>query len=314
MRYDWARPRGRETSTQGSQTYEKNFGERHLTTLLNATHLIDSISRLGRHNEAEEMASQIFSMTSDSLGSQHPRTTRFAQIIAGIDIEQGNWAEAEALYVRVLKAYEPYGEQHPYVIMAKANLAYALSLQRQFSEAEKLLQSALDSAKPTFDRGNGDFAILLDLAVSVKRAQAKYSDAEELGRQLLNVREDVLGGKHRDTLASMDYLALVLREERKYNDSERLYRQTLKGREEVLGKKHPDTLASTRNLAWVLQVQRKYSASEQLYRRLLREREEVLGKKRPDTLASMDDVAWMLRAQGKYGDAEELYRRTLWGR
>ena len=203
---------------------KETFGERHSSTLINAKHLRNSISRLGRHNEAEEMASKMISMISDILGVQHPRTTEFVQITADINIKQGKWAKAESLYAKVLKAYELYGEQHLYVIFAKANLAEALSWQGQSPDAEKLLQSALDSAKHAFDHENIDFASLLALAADVKRAQGKYSDAEKLYQQTLQGRESVLGKKHPNTLTSMNNLAVVLQDQGKYEDAEELYR------------------------------------------------------------------------------------------
>jgi tetratricopeptide (TPR) repeat protein len=296
------------------QLTRKTFGERHLSTLINAKHLINSISRLGRHNEAEEMISKMISIISDILGSQHPLTTEFVQIKADISFVQRKWAKAESLYARVLKAYEPYGEQHPYVIFGKATLAEALSWQGQFPEAEKLLQSALDGAKNAFDHGNNDSASLLALAAEVKRAQAKYSDAEELCRQTLRSREKVLGEKHPDTLASMNNLARVLQDQGKYSNAEELYRQILKAREDVLGKQHPYTLTSMSNLALVLRDQGKYSDAEELDRQTLRAREEVLGKQHLNTLTSMNNLAWVLRDQRKYSDAEDLHRQTLKGR
>ena len=74
----------------------------HPGTLTTANNLASSLSRQGKHAEAEEMRREVLAVRKRVLGAEHPSTLQTAHNLASSLSHQGKHAEAEEVLREVL--------------------------------------------------------------------------------------------------------------------------------------------------------------------------------------------------------------------
>ena len=224
----------------------------------------------------------------------------------------GRWSEAYKMQVFHFRNIEKMlGKEHPDTLTSIHKLAFVLSEQGSYKEAEQIHRQALALIETVLGKEHPHTLTSMNNLALVLSEQGSYKEAEQIHRQALALIETVLGKEHPHTLTSMNNLALVLSEQGSYKEAEQIHRQALALIETVLGKEHPHTLTSMNNLALVLSEQGSYKEAEQIHRQALALIETVLGKEHPHTLTSMNNLALVLSEQGSYKEAEQIHRQAL---
>ncbi|KAG8718742.1 hypothetical protein FRC09_012178 [Ceratobasidium sp. 395] len=231
---------------------------------------------------------------------------------ARIHTENGQWREAEKLWVKVVDARKrALGEQHPDTLISMSNLALTYEYQGRWDEAEALQLQVLDAEKQiSGERHPSTLNSMNNLAMTYQ-SLGRLDEAETLLIQVLEARKQVLGERHPDTLVSMNNLALAYDSQGLWDEAETLHTQALDARKQVLGERHPDTLGSMNNLASTYESRGWWDKAEALHTQVLNVRKQVLGDRHPHTLISMSNLALTYDSQRRWDEAETLHTQTL---
>lgn len=226
--------------------------------------------------------------------------------------EQGQYKEAEALYLRVLQLWElQRGAEHPQLAYPLNNLARIYGKQAKYGEAEALCQRALQIRELHLEPEHPDIAASLNTLAGLYNWQGKYAEAEPLYLRSRLIWEQTLGSEHPQVATSLDGLANLYYSQGKYAEAEQLCQKALQMREHLLGSEHPHVLNSRNNLANLYQEQGKYAEAEILFRQTLQILEQQLGPEHQNVAGWLNNLANLYSEQGKYAEAEPLYQRSL---
>ncbi|WP_273699974.1 tetratricopeptide repeat protein [Actinomadura graeca] len=225
---------------------------------------------------------------------------------------QGSEARAIYYFHRALVGRQRVlGEQHPYTLTSRNNLAGAYESVGDLGRAIPLFEQTLtDTERVLGEQHPYTLTSRNNLAYA-------YESVGDLGRaiplfeQTLTDTERVLGEQHPDTLTSRNNLAYAYRAAGDLGRAIPLYEQTLTDRQRVLGEQHPDTLRSRNNLAYAYVSAGDLGRAIPLFEQTLTDTERVLGEQHPDTLTSRNNLAYAYESAGDLGRAIPLYEQTL---
>ena len=153
--------------------------------------------------------------------------------------------------------------------------------QGKYSEAESLLNQALNIVKSSLGPDHPNVAVCMSNLGQVYLNQGKYSEAEPLLKQALNIVKSSLGPDHSEMARILNNLAMVYINQGKYSEAESLLNQALNIVKSSLGPDHPNVAVCMSNLGQVYLNQGKYSEAEPLLKQALNIVKSSLGPDHP---------------------------------
>jgi len=156
------------------------------------------------------------------LGEEHPDTLTMVLRLGIVYRQEGKYAEAEPLHVRVLEASQRVrGHEHSDTVAAMAALALLSQEEGKDSEAEPLLTKALETTRRVLDPANAATRSCAVSLAKLRLAQQKYAEAETLLRGSLNAKDNE-GPYSWQPFERRSLLGLSLMEQSKFADAEPL--------------------------------------------------------------------------------------------
>ncbi len=166
--------------------------------------------------------------------------------------------KSEKVYRELIAANElALGAEHPDTLKNRNNLAFALSAQGKWAEAELEFRAVLAIRERVFGPEHPDTIICQSDLASVLNAQDKYAEAEKEFHTVLPFLERVRGPEDLYTLMIRNELAIALQAQGKYAKAEKEFRAMLPFQERALGAEHIYTLRIYESLASCLENQKK---------------------------------------------------------
>jgi len=194
--------------------------------------------------------------------------------LAYFNQEQGKYAEAERLLQKALKISERYVESERllqralgmpesdigldnviglkngwYMEACLSRLALLYGTQGKYSEAEPLIQRALELNEKAHGPDHLAVGKYLNNLASLYYFQKKYTQAEPLFQRALKIHEKIYGTDHPYVATCLNNLAVIYERQGKYSEAEPLHQRSLRIREKKLGVDHPDVAICLRGLA-----------------------------------------------------------------
>lgn len=238
--------------------------------------------------------------------------------LASCYLFQGNFAQAEPLFTRVLTDCEAlHGPYHADVANALNNLALLFIHRGMYIQAEVCLERAmsiwyrLEEEQQEKQEQHPDLARTFNNLALLYHHQGKLREAEHYYLRGLAIWETVHGPSHPDLAVHLNNLAMLYFQMHKDAQAEPLFRRALEIREKTLGPEHPAIAHSLTYLARSYQRQWKYAEAELLFKQALKIRRRALGPEHPETAHSLSSLAKLYLSQGKHLEAETLYRQAL---
>lgn len=143
--------------------------------------------------------------------------------LAAAQVDQGRYADAEALYQRALKIYEKaVGPEHADVASTVNNLAQLYFNEAKFVDAGPLYERALRIDEKALGPEHPGVATSLNNLALFYDRQGKYADAEPLYQHALRIDEKALGTDHPDVATDLNNLAMLYDHQNKYREAEPL--------------------------------------------------------------------------------------------
>ena len=204
-----------------------------------------------------------------------------------------------------------HGPRSRETLKSANDLAWLLTLEGHFADAEKLDRETLDTARQVLGQDDPETLTSMRHLAGVLYREGHYAQAESMNREVLDSERRVLGPEHPETLATINNLAVGLEAEGRYPEAEKFDRELLDVKRRVLGPEHPDTLTTIDSLATILQQEGNYPEAEKTLRDALDVDRRVLGPEHPGTLRTISILANTLDHERRYPEAEKMDRDLL---
>lgn len=244
--FDEARDVGEDARDWGRDA----LGAEHYLTMRVSNDLSIALRRMpDEHEQALQLAKEVFELSRQLLGNGHPDTMAAAISLSNIQRVTGQIDTALALAETATASYPGiYGPDHPYNYGSIGNLAILRRLAGDSASARQLNETALAGLDDKLGR---DHFYSLTVAVNLASdlaALGETAQAAALGRDTLERSRRMFGESHPLTLACAANLTLDLRAEGADQEAERLRDETLQRYDDTLGAGHPEAVdAATGN-------------------------------------------------------------------
>eukprot|EP00752_Nemacystus_decipiens_P014758 g13139.t2 len=233
-------------------------------------------------------------------------------VLAGALKEQGKYAEADPIYVRVIEAMEKaLGPDHPNVALCLHNRTLLLSEQGRYDEADRLYLRCIAIEERTLGPGHPQLAQSLNTRADILRAKGKLDEADSVLARAIKIQERAFGPNHPSLANSLGARAIVLEAQGKYDEADRLCVRRIKIQEKALSPDNSELAASLHDRADLLRAQGKLREADLLLARAITIQERALGSDHASLANTLDARATVLSAQGKLDEADPLLEKAI---
>ena len=218
---------------------------------------------------------------------------------------------AERLLRKVLDVSNLRGEDNPFSLAARQELAWTIAIQGHLAEAEAMYRGVLTVRRQTLGHEHPETLKTRHELAWLAASQGRWAEAEAAYRDVLAARSRILGAGDPFTLTTHHELAWTIANQNREEEAELILLEVADARRRVLGEEHPNTLMTHHELAWVAASQGRWAEAEAAYRDVLDARRRVLGEEHHHTLTTRHELAWTMAVQGKRGAAIREYQKAL---
>jgi tetratricopeptide (TPR) repeat protein len=217
---------------------------------------------------------------------------------------------ADALCRAALARCAALGEEHPAVLRARHQLAWAIADQGDLAQAEAIYQHDLGIRLRVLGPSHPDTLDSRHEFAWIATCLGRWAEAEQRYRDTLRDSLTYLGPDAPGTLTTRHELAYTIARQGRLDEALSAFWDVLRARRRVLGDNHPQTLQTQHELAWITAKQSRWADAEAMYRHLLDLR-QALETDHPHVLLTQHELAWTIARQGRRTEAESLYRHVL---
>ena len=208
------------------------------------------LQKLGRFDEAENMAQEVWKAFGSLLGPKHEDTLQSLSLLSLVYHEQGKYAAGEKVIRKILKSIGRSIEADDIQMLeARLRLGNNLCSLGQYDEAEKYTdETVILYDKKLGHKHPGTLKAYYKLA-QIYYCQGRYEQAEKLNFKTWTLQKEVIGVDHPDTLKSLYELANNLQAQHKFALAESHKRDTYQSAIRLVGRFHRYTLLAASGLA-----------------------------------------------------------------
>ena len=268
----------------------------------------------GRRKEALDLVDQlrlIGTQEHSRVLFESPQITRSLSQAFSHASDLGLPYEALTLNVAVEALEGLLGQDHPYTLASRNNLAGAYEGAGRLTEAIALYEQVLADRIRVLGKAHPHTLISGNNLACAYDSAGRLTEAIALFEQVLADRIRVLGKAHPHTLFSGNNLACAYRSAGRLTEAIALFEQVLADSIRILGEDHPGTLMLRNNLAGAYESVGRADKATVLYEQVITISSVVLGEEHPHTLASRNNLAHAYESAGHLTDAITLYEQVL---
>lgn len=272
--------------------------------------------RLDVHNEAEDLAKEVWMGRISTLGAKHEDTLQILATLGWVYQEQGRYADGEKAVRKILKSLDrTLQADDVQILYTKQRLGAILRCLGRYKEAEEYQLAAIQGYEKNLGPHHPDTLKAHWHLAQTYHAWGAYADAERIDMKTwsLQKRADILGPNHPDTIKSLHGLANNLQAQFKFSAAESYQREIYSTSNHDLGATHMYTLIAGSSLASCLVASNRYAhqpsparlaEAEDLFRHTLTTREAILRVDHPNTLKARTELATVQRLRGQVPASE----------
>lgn len=146
--------------------------------------------------------------------------------LADQSIKSGDYADAESLWFAALQTVTFESEADPRLPLTLDGLAYACSMLRKYSEAERLYWDAIKIKEQYCGFESMDTAASIKGLAAVYYDQGQFAEAEALNKRILKIIEAVKG-RNEDFVDTALNLSMLCQKQKKADEAQLFYQQAL---------------------------------------------------------------------------------------
>jgi len=201
-------------------------------------------------------------------------------------------------------------EEHPAVLRARHQLAWAVADGGHLAQAEVIYQDILDIRLRVLGGSHPETLDSRHEFAWIAGCLGRWAEAEQRYRDTLRDSLIYLGPEAPETLTTRHEVAHAVARQGRLDEALSAFWDVLRDRRRVLGDDHPQALQSQHELAWITAKQGRWAEAEAMYRQLLDLR-QGLEPDHPHVLLTLHELAWTIARQGRWTEAKSLYRHVL---
>ncbi|MHC4990375.1 MAG: tetratricopeptide repeat protein, partial [Planctomycetota bacterium] len=259
-----------------------------------------------RNDEAEVLLAEVLETIMRIKGEDDMATAEAMNDLASTYVVQARYDEAVDLYTGALKIARQQSEERV-ALDTMSNLGMALTGQGRLSEAERVLDEALEEQRLLLGGAHPDTTNTMAKLAGLYRTMDRLDQAETLWTEVLDLHKQNLGPEHDYTLQATAGLAQVRFSQYRYVDAEELLVELVEIRARTMGDEHPSTAEAMRSLAYALRGQERFAEAVDVYLETLRIHRSVFEEEdNLYILATKIDLAGVYVNQGRLAEAEAL--------
>lgn len=280
-----------------------------------------ALAKQGDYAQAIKAYDAAVAAATRAYGPNDQRTDIVVNELASAHYNQGNYAEVEPLFLRVLRNTEARSQfnteskagwdKYYEVGTCLNNLGALYDEMGDYARAEEMYLRALTLHEASVGKNSHHLGTNYTNLAIVAQNQGDTVRAIELFRHSVRLLESDPMRDNAKIAVSLNGLAEAHESLGQSDQAETLYLKSLKLREATLGADHPTLALTLNNLAGLYKRQKNYAQAESLYQRSLRIRQVKLGADHPSTATALSNLATLYREQGRYEDADRLQRQVL---
>jgi eukaryotic-like serine/threonine-protein kinase len=206
----------------------------------------------GQSHEARPLTGAVVA----TLRAQQPRDNEFFARALGahamVVSNTGPYSEAEALrreeYALTLGIF---GDQHPYTLSSRSNLATVLYSEQRYDEALALFEAVLRGRRQQVAADHPLLALVANHVANSLIALGRADEARPYAEEALRIRLAAFGEQHRNTAMSLRTLANVEFESGHVDQAEQLFIRSIASMEAALGPTSSTLVGALNELARV---------------------------------------------------------------
>ncbi len=287
------------------------FGKINSITIESMLSLAETMRLLGDFKKARSLLKEIIEIQNTNL-LDNDLNLRIEAELANILIQQGEYAQAQSIYERILVfRRNKFGDDHRITLTTMNNLAVVLFDQGKYLEAAELQEKLVLAADKKYALDDSARLSLVSNLALTYRYLGQFDKSIVLNKQILEIRLSNLGENHPKTLISMNNLADVYAEIGQYELAFDLNSKVYTISSQSLGKKHPTTIDSMNNLANNYLDLNQPKKALPIFSEALVLLKELLGDNHPSTLKSMSNLAENYVRLNQNDEAIKLNIQTL---
>ncbi len=251
--------------TQSLKEKNAQFGNksRHLNSPL----ILSSKLRLvkGDYSEAETMARRANDITVATFGENSTKIVPSLLALAEVYTIIGDYDKAEGLLNRSIRIQTSrFGGDHVDVGKSISQLALVkyyngddiANLQKQFSEAERIIGKSLGASNPTY-------AVVLKNMAVANISAGKYALASQYLDQASNIWAQKIGRRNNVNAATINVLkGEIFYRQKNYNQAENFYNNAMRQYERVFSDQHPEYVKVQAKLSKTYYMQGDWKRSQ----------------------------------------------------
>ncbi len=281
-----------------------------------ATRLLERVARevykRGWYPQATTLYLRALGASSDSRGSDDPRTIHLLRELGRVHMEQGVYGMAVKLYAQAREDCEQLlGADHPAVVDCLNNLALAELKGKNIARASHYCTQALAWHKRLPERVSAERATTYYISAETATVLGNAVLAEAFYQDALRASRQISGEESAEVANILSGFGMLYLQYGAFKRAEPILQRALEVRQNVFGHDHPQTAQGLENLAALARHRDNPKVAEQLCHQALAIRLQKLGPYHPDIARNFQALAVLAWDQGKSDEAEQLYREAL---
>jgi tetratricopeptide (TPR) repeat protein len=173
--------------------------------------------------------------------------------------QDGRFADAERLWIEVIRKAEKFGRESARFVGSIERLADVYCRLGHIDRAESLYSDALIIKSRVLPATSLHIASTVNNLAKVNYFQGKYDQAEDFANRYLSLYKANFPPDHPDVACALQNMATLFHMQNKFEKAEPYYVEALTICKRQLGEQHPTTIRMQQNYARLLQSLRRYN-------------------------------------------------------
>ena len=261
--------------------------------------------------ESEEYYIEAVETYKETLGLNNPNSATCLINFAKLNIQTGNYTNAEKLLRQALSSCENNKDKVSMMVigMGYRNLAHVSAMQYRYVEAEKFEIKGLSIRERILGRNHVEYAESLDCLALLYQTLERYEEAEQCHMQALSIFER--GNWRSDIAKCLNNIGLLYFKKKQFELSEQYFIRAIKIKEEGGTQTHLSLATSLLNLSCVYISQKKFKEAEKQLKRSLSIKESVLRQDNPQLANVYLSMGEFYLFVGNYDIAESYTNKAV---
>jgi len=188
---------------------------------------------------------------------------------------------------------------------------YNQQVERNFSQALKYNQQALEVRRALYPGSNIQVAETLDNLGGTYKVLGQYQEALKYYQQALEVKKDLYTGNHIHLAESLTNVGLAHKALGQYQEAATYLKQALEMRQALYTGNHPHIAESLHNLGAIYKALGQYQESLKYLKQALEMRQALYIGKHPHIAQSFNNLGLIYKALGQYQEALKYLKQGL---